>query len=132
MKWFLKLARAHQEEDLEQQTEDLATIERSNLQTLPVNLLLRFETANGPRTVIASSVPFKMAREVTDAMIKAGHYAQSVDRCQPASVADHILMKKLEQLRKARNPGLPASSPTRSHEQKHIAEYGPAVHIAAE
>jgi hypothetical protein len=134
MKWFLKLAPSHQNEKLPSyQNEDLPSIERSNAPTAPTNLLLRFETTNGPRTVIAASVPLQMAREVTDAMTKAGHYAEYVDRCPPHSVADHIVMKKLEQLRmRSRDPGLPASNPTQGLEQKHVTEHSPAVHIAAE
>ena len=126
MKSFFNLVPRHYEEELPSHKDDLPSLERSNTPTAPTNLLLRFETANGPRTVIASSVPLQMAREVTDAMIKAGHYAEHVDRCQPASVADHIVMKKLEQLRKARNPGLPESISTGGLEQN------PALHIAAE
>ena len=126
MKSFFKPVSRYPEEELPSPKDDLEGLERSNAPTAPTNLLLRFETANGPRTVIACSVSLKMAREVTDAMIKAGHYAEHIDRCQPASVADHIVMKKLEQLRKARTPGLPKSVPTRRQ------EHNPAVHIAAE
>jgi hypothetical protein len=126
MKSFFKLVSRHHEEELPGPKDDVEILERSNAPTAPTNLLLRFETANGPRTVIASSVSLKMAREVIEAMIKAGHYAEHIDRCQPASVADHIVMKKLEQLRKARTAGLPERIPTRRKEQN------PAVHIAAE
>jgi len=126
MKSFFKLVSRHHKAELPSPEDDVEVLERSNAPTAPTNLLLRFETANGPRTVIASSVSLNMAREVTEAMIKAGHYAEHIDRCQPASVADHIVMKKLEQLRKARTAALPGNIPTRGQ------EHNSAVHIAAE
>jgi hypothetical protein len=61
-----------------------------------MNLLLRFETANGPRTVIASSVPLQTAREVVDAMLRAGHHAEYIDRCTAISVEDRVFIKRFE------------------------------------
>lgn len=77
---------------------ELMNLERSTTPTAAMNLLMRFETLNGPRTVIACSVPLQTAREVAEAMIQAGHHAECVDRCTALSVADHLMMKKLEQL----------------------------------
>ena len=76
----------------------LLDVERSTAPAAPMNLLLRFETANGPRTVIACSVSLQTAREVADAMERAGQHAEFVDRCTALSVADRLMMKKLQQL----------------------------------
>ena len=83
---------------------DLLDVERSTTPTAPMNLLLRFETVNGPRTVIASSVPLQTAREVADAMIRAGQHAEFVDRCTALSIADRLMMKTLQQLPAAERP----------------------------
>ena len=63
--------------------EEVQQIERSTCAFTPMNLLLRFETAHGPRTVVASSVSLQTAREIASAMIEAGHHAEIVDRCTP-------------------------------------------------
>ena len=61
----------------------------------PMNLLLRFETASGPRTVIACSVPRQVAQEIADVMTKCGQHADFIDRCAPLSVADRLMIKNL-------------------------------------
>jgi predicted metal-dependent phosphoesterase TrpH len=63
-----------------------------------MNLILRFETANGPRTVIACSVPRHVAAEVAEVMHAVGQHAAFVDRYSPLSVADRILMRDIEQI----------------------------------
>ena len=132
MAWFFKLTPAHQNEEVPgHQDGNPPAIERNNAPTAPMNLLLRFETPNGPRTVITSSVPLQMAREVVDAMIKAGHYAEYVDRCLPHSVADLLVMKKLEQLR-MRRPDRAVHAGDTSGRLEHGVQPGAAVHIAAE
>ena len=77
---------------------ELLEVERSTSPDAPMNLLLRFDTANGPRTVIACSVPLATAREIADTMKRAGQHAEFVDRCAPLSIADRVMMKKLEDL----------------------------------
>jgi hypothetical protein len=69
--------------------------ERSLHPDAPMNLLLRFETASGPRTVIACSVPRHVASEITDVMRKAGHHAEFIDRCAPLSIADRLMIRNL-------------------------------------
>lgn len=73
-------------------------VERSTSPDAPMNLLLRFDTENGPRTVIACSVPLATAREIAETMSRAGQHAEFVDRCAPLSIADRLMMKKLEDL----------------------------------
>jgi hypothetical protein len=62
-----------------------------------MNLLLRFETASGPRTVIACSVPRSVAAEVAAVMHNAGQHAEFVDRCSPLSIADRLLIKQISE-----------------------------------
>lgn len=110
---------------------ELLDVERSTTPTAPMNLLLRFETINGPRTVIASSVPLQTAREVADAMIRAGQHAEFVDRCTALSVADRQMMKKLQQLPVKDRPK--ARRERRRATEEPIAIYAPApLTIAAE
>jgi hypothetical protein len=73
-------------------------MERSTSVDAPMNLLLRFETASGPRTVIACSVPLATAREIAETMNRTGQYAEFVDRCAPLSIADRVMMKNLDDL----------------------------------
>ena len=61
----------------------------------PMHLLLRFETANGPRTVIASSVPRQVAVDIRDVMLRHGQHAEFIDRIEPLSVADRVMINKL-------------------------------------
>ncbi|MES2472068.1 MAG: hypothetical protein V4601_04410 [Pseudomonadota bacterium] len=77
---------------------ELSEVERSTSPDAPMNLLLRFDTANGPRTVIACSVPLATAREIGETMSRAGQHAEFVDRCAPLSIADRLMMKKLEDM----------------------------------
>lgn len=69
--------------------------ERSFHPDAPMNLLQRFETASGPRTVIACSVSRQVAAEIAEVMKKAGHHADFIDRCAPLSIADRIMIKNL-------------------------------------
>ena len=77
---------------------ELLEVERSTSPDAPMNLLLRFDTANGPRTVIACSVPLATAREIADTMSRTGQHAEFIDRCAPLSIADRLMMRKLEDL----------------------------------
>jgi hypothetical protein len=98
-------------------------VERSTTPTAAMNLLLRFETVNGPRTVIASSVPLQTAREVADAMIRAGQHAEFVDRCTALSVADRLMMKKLQQL-----PG--KERPRKPRNKRRVTREAPRTEVA--
>ena len=54
-----------------------------------VNLVLRFVTDSGPRTIIAPGVPRKVASDIAKEMEKAGHRAE---------YTDHLRCLSLEQL----------------------------------
>ncbi len=70
-------------------------LERSAAPDAAMNLLLRFETASGPRTVIACSVSRQVAVEITQLMRTLGQDAHFIDRCSPLSVTDRVLIKDL-------------------------------------
>ena len=70
-------------------------VECSSAPDAAMNLILRFETASGPRTVIACSVPRQVAAEIRDVMRGAGQYAEFIDRCSPLSVSDRLMIKNL-------------------------------------
>ena len=70
---------------------------RSTAPDAPMNLLLRFETESGPRTVIAPSVPLKLASDIAAVMIQAGHFAEYVDHLPSQSVAVRIKRRKAEE-----------------------------------
>jgi len=61
----------------------------------PMNLLLRFETSSGPRTVVACGVSRQVAAEIAELMERCGQHARFVDRCVPLSVADRLMIAKL-------------------------------------
>ena len=77
--------------------------ERSTAPGATMNLLLRFETASGPRTVIASSVPRQVASEISDVMRSIGQYAEFIDRCSPLSVEDRLLIKDIQQVTESKH-----------------------------
>ena len=59
-----------------------------------MNLMLRFETERGPRTVVAPGLTLAQAREIADAMMLAGHYAEMVDHTPAFTVAQHVARRK--------------------------------------
>ena len=69
---------------------------RSTSPDARMNLLLRFDTALGPRTVIASGIPLPLASEITATMIRNGQYAEFTDQCQLMSISERIKRKKAE------------------------------------
>ncbi len=77
---------------------------RSTSPDARMNLLLRFDTPLGPRTIVASGIPLPLASEITATMIRGGQYAEFIDQCQPLSIAERVKRKKLE---KSRNPKQP-------------------------
>ena len=80
-------------EDARDPSED--SVERSSSPDAPMNLLLRFETTSGPRTVIACSVPRQVAAEIKQVMQTAGQHAEFIDRCSPLSISDRLMIKNL-------------------------------------
>ena len=65
-----------------------AAPQRSTNPDAPMELVLRFTTEFGPRTIIASGVPLKTASAITQEMMRAGHFAQYADqRPGPAMAA---------------------------------------------
>ena len=59
-----------------------------------MNLMLRFETERGPRTLVAPGVSLALASEIADAMMLAGHYAEMVDHTPTFTVAQHVARRK--------------------------------------
>ena len=115
--------------------DELFPVERSTSPTAPMNLLLRFETINGPRTVIACSVPLQTAKEVADAMLRAGQHAEFIDRCAPLSIADRLMMKKLSSLplKPEKRRSNKRSRPQQSLQDSSIVTFPPpAFSVAAE
>jgi hypothetical protein len=78
--------------------QNVGDIECQSSPDAPMNLILRFETVGGPRTVIACAVPRKIAAEIADVMNATGQHAEFVDRCSALSVADRILLRDIEQV----------------------------------
>ena len=72
--------------------------ERSQSPEAPMNLVMRFETASGPRTVIACSVPRHIAADISDVLRAAGQHAEFIDRYSPLSVSDRLLIREIQQV----------------------------------
>ncbi|HEX3756515.1 MAG TPA: hypothetical protein VHV26_15700 [Rhizomicrobium sp.] len=72
---------------------------RSTAPDARMNLLLRFDTPLGPRTIVTSGIPLTFASEITAAMIRSGQYAEFIDQCQPLTVAERVKRKKMERAR---------------------------------
>jgi hypothetical protein len=69
--------------------------ERRTCPDAVMDLMLRFETERGPRTLVAPGVSLALASEIADAMIQAGHYAEMVDHTPAFTVAQHVARRKL-------------------------------------
>jgi hypothetical protein len=54
-------------------------VHRSTKPDAPMQMLLRFTTEDGPRTIIASGVPLRVASAITLEMLRAGHFAEYAD-----------------------------------------------------
>jgi hypothetical protein len=65
-----------------------------------MNLLLRFETPSGPRTIIAPGVSLATASEVALVMSQAGHFAEFVDYL-PSQPIDQQIKRRKAQARKS-------------------------------
>ena len=75
-------------------SEAISSSDRSTAPDAKMNLLLRFETQSGPRTVVASGVPFRTASEITKAMILSGQYAEYIDQCTPLPIRELVKIRK--------------------------------------
>jgi hypothetical protein len=84
--------------ELQIDNKDAESFQRSSLPDALMNLILRFETASGPRTVIACSVPRQVAAEIAAVMHSVGQHAEFVDRYSSLSVSDRLLMRDIEQI----------------------------------
>jgi hypothetical protein len=103
IKRVLSRLRSTQDDETPEVTPD-PDYHRSTAPDAKMNMLLRFDTALGPRTIVASGIPLVMASEITATMIRAGQYAEFIDQCQPLTVAERIKRKKLEKGRSAKQP----------------------------
>jgi hypothetical protein len=74
-------------------------VARSTAPDATMNLLLRFETPRGPRTLVAPAIPLALASEIAEVMAECGHYAEFIDRLTPASVAEHIVRRRSDKAR---------------------------------
>ena len=61
-----------------------------------MNLLLRFVTEAGPRTVVATGIPLRIASDIAREMGRAGHFAEFVDQYPLFTIAERIKRRKLE------------------------------------
>ena len=67
-----------------------------------MNLVMRFETESGPRTVVAPRVPLGVASQIARTMIVAGHYTEFIDEFPPVTMAERIKRLKAQKGRTAR------------------------------
>src|SRR3954466_10374448 len=74
----------------------VSELERRTSPYAPMNLLLRFATEAGPRTVIASGVPLGHASVIAREMERAGHYAEFVDQIPSLSIAERVKRLKAQ------------------------------------
>ena len=75
---------------------------RRSVPDAPMNLLLRFETESGPRTVVAPRIPLKLASLIANTMIETGHYAEVIDHYPPVAMAERIKQIKQQKARPVR------------------------------
>jgi len=73
-----------------------------------MNLVLRFATESGPRTIIASGVALSIAADIAREMEKAGHFAQFIDQLPLVPMAERIKRPKAEKqaVTKRKTPAL--------------------------
>jgi len=62
-----------------------------------MKLFLRFDTPEGPRTVVAPNVPLVLATQIAAAMSRAGLHAEYVEQFDRLSIAEYLKLKKLEE-----------------------------------
>jgi hypothetical protein len=83
------------EEDFRRRTEPNA----------PMTLLLRFMTESGPRTVVATGIPLRIAADIEREMMRAGHFADYIDEFPRLTMSERVKRLKVERAAasKARN-----------------------------
>jgi len=59
-----------------------------------MQMLLRFTTDAGPRTIIASGIPLKVASAIALEMNRAGHFAEYVDDSPRMNLAARTRKRK--------------------------------------
>lgn len=74
------------EEDFRRRTEPNA----------PTTMLLRFMTESGPRTIVATGIPLRIAADIEREMMRAGHFADHVDEFPRLTMAERIKRLKVE------------------------------------
>ena len=80
---------------------ELLQLERSTVPGAPMSLFMRIQTADGPRTLIASGVTVAAASQISEALALAGHYAEFVDQCSTKdTILERVRRKRLEKLPK--------------------------------
>jgi hypothetical protein len=80
---------------------ELSQLERSTVPDAPMSLFMRIQTADGPRTMIASGVTVAAASQISEALAQAGHYAEFVDQCATKdTVSERVRRMRLEKLPK--------------------------------
>lgn len=89
----------------------LADLDRRTTPDARMDLLLRFVTESGPRTIIASAIPLGLASEIMREMEKAGHFAQYVDHLEALPLGERIRRRKgIKVLTKGRRSPAPLSA----------------------
>jgi hypothetical protein len=59
-----------------------------------MKIFLRFDTPDGPRTVIAPNVPLLLATQIAAAMSRVGLHAEYVEQYDRLSIAERLQLKK--------------------------------------
>jgi hypothetical protein len=72
---------------------------RSTSPDARMNLLLRFETESGPRTIVAPGVPLPVASEIVQEMARAGHFADYLDQLAPLQMSEWMKRCNAEKAR---------------------------------
>jgi hypothetical protein len=72
----------------------LNDLDRRTTPDARMDLLLRFATDSGPRTIIAPGIPLGLASEIVREMEKAGHFAQYVDHLAAMPLGERIRRRR--------------------------------------
>jgi hypothetical protein len=76
---------------------ELPAFERSIALDAPTTLFMCIQTADGPRTVIASNVSLAAATQISKSLAAAGHYAEFVDQYgSRENIRERLLRQRLE------------------------------------
>ena len=71
-----------------------------------MKVFLRFDTPDGPRTIIAPNVPLLLANQIAVAMSRAGLHAEYVEQYDRLSIADRLaIRKRKDKMNSASNQG---------------------------